>query len=286
MVNTLPQMNLQEVAVFLRARRERVKPTERGLMSTGTRRTPGLRREEVAGLAGISTEYYTQLEQARGRQPSRAVLTCVSRALGLDRHERAVLFELAGLATLYPEHPVQTLGPGVVHLLERLPDASVTVQDARLDMIAWNPLATALLGDIAALVDDRKNLARRFFLERPGEHPHFSFDPDTQYGAYLMARVRRAAARYPRDPATLRLVDELMDSAVFRGLWESNELYTPPRQLVKRTKHALVGRLELDCLVIDVPEDDQQVVMLTAKPGSESAKRLRDLGERSGQVRH
>lgn len=238
----------------------------------------------MAELAGISTEYYTQLEQARGRTPSRAVLTNVSQALGLSRHERTVLFELAGLAAFFPERPVRTPGPGVVHLLERLPDASVTVQDAKLDVIAWNPLATALLGDLSTLVDDRKNLARRFFLEHPDEHPHFSFEPDAQYGAYLMARIRRAAARYPRDPETSRLVDDLMQSDAFRRLWESNQLYTPARHLVKRTEHRIVGRLELDCLVIDVPEDDQQVVMLTAKPGSTSEARLRALGERSREA--
>ena len=270
-------MNLHEVAGFLRARRERLKPADLGLTSFGRRRTPGLRRDEVADLAGISTEYYTQLEQARGRQPSRAVLEKIARALGLTRHERAALLELAGLAASYPERPVRTPGPGVLHLLERLPDASVTVQDAKSDVIAWNPLASALLGDLAALADDRKNLARRFFLVRPDEAPHFSFTGDEGYAAYLVAKIRRAATRYPRDPDTRRLIDDLMESDRFRELWDSNEAYTPVRHLVKTTEHPRVGTLELDCVALYVPEDDQEVVMLTAKPGSLSAARLRAL---------
>ncbi len=267
-------MNLDEVAAFLRARREQVKPRDLGLRPSGRRRTPGLRREEVAELAGISTEYYAQLEQARGRHPSREVLTSVAEALGMDRHERTALLELAGLAASLPPSPIRTPGPGVMHLLARLPDAAVTVQDAKLDIIAWNGLATALLGDIAGLQPDRRNLARRYFLERPGEPPHFRFEADGQYGAYLMARVRRAFARYPDDPEIDRLIRELKRSDEFRELWESHLIYTPPRHLVKRTEHAEVGPLELDCLVIEIPEDDQQVVMLTPEPGSVSAERL------------
>ncbi len=271
-------MNLQEVAGFLRARRERLNPAELGFGTRGRRRTPGLRRDEVADLAGISTEYYTQLEQARGRVPSRAVLEKIARALGLSKAERAVLFELAGLAASYPERPVRTPGPGVLHLLQCLPDASVTIQDAKLDIIAWNPLATALLGDLGALAEERRNLARRFFLVRPDEPPHFSFTGTDQYGAYLVSRVRQAATRYPKDPSTSRLVADLMQSPEFRARWESNDVYTPPRHLVKSTNHPRVGTLELDCVVFYVPEDDQEVCLLTARPGSESAVRLRALG--------
>ncbi|APR87298.1 putative DNA-binding protein [Minicystis rosea] len=271
-------MDLREVAGFLRARRERLKPGERGLSSLGRRRTPGLRRDEVADLAGISTEYYTQLEQARGRQPSRAVLERIAEALGLTRHERAVLFELAGIATAYPERPIATPGPGVLHILERLPDAVVTVHDAKQDVIAWNPFATALFGDMAALPAPRRNLARRFFLPRPGEPPHFGLTGGERYGLYLVAKIRQAASRYPKDPDTRRLIDDLMPSESFRALWdESDARYTPERHMVKTTDHPRVGRIELDCVALYVPEDDQEIVMLTAKPGSVSAARLRAL---------
>jgi hypothetical protein len=213
-----------------------------------------------------------------GRQPSRSVLEKIARALSLTRRESAVLFELAGLAASYPENPVRTPGPGVLHLLECLPDASIAVQDAKLDVIAWNPLVAALFGDLAALPDDRKNLARRFFLERPGEAPHFSLiGGEERYEAYLVARLRQAAARYPTDRETRRLIDDLTISERFRELWDSNEVYTPERHLVKTTEHPRVGRMELDCVVLHVPEDDQEVVMLTAKPGSVSAARLRAL---------
>lgn len=271
-------MDLREVAGFLRARRERLKPADLGLSSLGRRRTPGLRRDEVADLAGISTEYYTQLEQARGRQPSRPVLERIAQALGLTRHERAVLFELAGIAGGYPERPIRTPGPAVLHILERLPDAAVTVHDAKKDVIAWNPLAAALLGDFAALPAPRRNLARRFFLQRPDEPPHFSLSGGEQYGIYLVAKIRKAATRYPKDPDTRRLIDDLMPSPSFRSLWEDTDAgYSPVRHLVKTTDHPRAGRLELDCVSLHVPEDDQEVFMLTAKPGSVSAARLRAL---------
>lgn len=271
-------MDLREVGGFLRARRERLKPADMGLSSLGRRRTPGLRRDEVADLAGISTEYYTQLEQARGRHPSRAVLERIAQALGLTRHERAVLFELAGIAAAYPERPIRTPGAGVLHILERLPDAAVTVQDAKQDVIAWNPLATALLGDFAALPAPRRNLARRFFLPRPDEPPHFALTGGERYETYLVAKIRQAASRYPKDPDTRRLIDDLMQSQSFRSLWDDNNAgYSPVRHLVKTTDHPRVGKLELDCVSLYVPEDDQEVVMLTAKPDSVSAARLRAL---------
>lgn len=254
-----------------------MKPADLGIKLIGRRRTPGLRRSEVAELAGISTEYYTQLEQARGRQPSRSVLGRIARVLGLTHHERAVLFELAGLLTDYPERPVHTLGPGILHLLERLPDAAVTVHDAKLDIIAWNPLASVLFEDLAALADDRRNLARRFFLVRPNEHPHFSLTGDERYGDYLVAKLRQAAVRYPKDPGLHRLLEELMESKSFRELWLSNEVYAPARHLVKTMDHPRVGKIEFNCVALYVPEDDQEVVLLTAKPNSTSAARIRAL---------
>lgn len=272
-------MDLRRVAGFLRARRERLKPADLGLASLGRRRTPGLRRDEVADLAGISTEYYTQLEQARGRHPSRAVLERIAQALGLTRHERAALFELAGIAAGYPERPIRTPGPGVLHILERLPDAAVTVQDAKLDVIAWNPLAAAFLGDFAALPAPRRNLGRRFFLEHPGEPPHFDLTGGERYGTYLVAKIRQAATRYPKDPDTRLLIDDLMQSPSFRSLWDDDDAgYSPARHQVKTADHPRVGKLELDCVSLYVPEDDHEVVMLTAKPGSVSADRLRALG--------
>lgn len=264
-------------------RRERLKPADLGLTSRGRRRTPGLRRDEVAGLAGISTEYYTQLEQARGRQPSPAVLGRIARALGLTRHERAALFELAGAVASYPERPVRTPSPGVVHLLERLPEASMTVQDAKQDVIAWNPLATTLFGDFAALAPDRRNLGRRYFLPLPGEPPHFGLTGGGEsYALYLVSKIRRATVRYPKDPDTRRLVDELLQSAEFRALWNRSDVgYVPERHMVKMMEHPEAGHLELDCVCLYVSEDDQELCMLTAQPGSPSARQLRALGERS-----
>ncbi|MBS2032911.1 MAG: helix-turn-helix domain-containing protein [Deltaproteobacteria bacterium] len=254
-----------------------MRPAHAGFASRARRRTPGLRREEVAYLAGISPEYYTQLEQARGRHPSRTVLERLARALGLSGQERALLFEHAGIAAGYPQRPIATPGPTVLHLVSRLTDTSVTVHDAQLDVIAWNPLAAALLGDFATLAPERRNLARRFFFPRPSEPPHFLLTGGEQYGAYLVSKLRLAAVRYPEAPAVRELVNELQASRDFRELWASDAAFVPPRHLVKTTNHPRVGYLELDCMVLRVPEDDQEIVLFSAKPGSVSAQRLRAL---------
>lgn len=270
-------MNFNEVAGFLRARRERLQPSERGITTVGPRRTPGLRREEVAGLAGISTEYYTQLEQARGRRPSRAVLEKIAHALDLTRHESSVLFELAGISTAYPQAPVQTLSAGVKHILERVPEAAMTVLDAKLDVIAWNPLAVELLGDFAVLPGARRNLARRFFFNEPGQPPHFGLSGVEQYEPYLVMKIRQASYHYPDDAPTRMLLEELMQSPRFRELWDSKDAYVPVAPSTKTMTHPRAGELELDCVVFRVPDDDQEIVMFTAKPGSPSATRLRSL---------
>lgn len=144
--------------------------------------------------------------------------------------------------------------------------------------IAWNPLATALLGDFAALAPERRNLARRFFLPRPGEPPHFGLEGGNGYARYLATKVRQAEMRYPKDPDTRRLVDDLRQTDGFRAACDPSDARTSPaRHSVKTMEHPRVGRLELDCVVLYVPEDDQEVFLLTAKPGSISAAGLRSL---------
>jgi transcriptional regulator with XRE-family HTH domain len=258
-----------ELARFLRDRRALVRPADVGLPVAGLRRTPGLRREEVAGLANMSVDYYVRLEQARGPHPSARILDSLTAALRLDAAERLHLFRLAGASPTPPAGPVQRVRPYVSALLHRMPEAAAVVTAANYDVIAWNPLAGALLGDLAAPT----NLARRRFL---GEAPLVS-SASEEFGAIAVARLRAAAVRYPRDERLGALLADLRaGSAEFRAIWATDPVRTPGHR-TKSIEHPTAGRLHLNCDVLAVPDDDQQVVFITADPGTRSARAIRAL---------
>ncbi|MFD5539875.1 helix-turn-helix domain-containing protein, partial [Streptomyces sp. NPDC127079] len=206
-------MDREELAAFLRSRRERISPAEVGLPRGPRRRTPGLRREEVAQLAFISTEYYTRLEQARGPRPSREVLGGLTRALRLSDAERSHLHHLAGAPPGPPPGPAREVRQSLLDLLRRLPQAAAFVTSATFEVLAWNDLAAALMEDFSALPPRERNLVRRAFLgpRLKGSGPYTG---DRLYGvsdvdafARLSAqRLRAAAARYPDSPEVTGLV--------------------------------------------------------------------------------
>jgi transcriptional regulator with XRE-family HTH domain len=259
----------QELARFLRDRRAGIRPADVGLAPGSRRRTPGLRREEVAELARMSTEYYARLEQARGPRPSAGILDAIAGALRLEAAERAHLYRLAGVVQQAPPGPSRQVRPYVAALLERMPDSAAIVTDATYDVIAWNPLAEALLGPLR----DQPNLARRRFLRRD----EVLTTGHEEFGEIAVARLRAAAARYPADPGLGSLLAELRaGSAEFTEIWDTN----PVRAAGHRTKtmvHAEAGPLRVNCDVLAVPDEDQQVVFITADPGSASARALRHL---------
>jgi transcriptional regulator with XRE-family HTH domain len=260
-----------ELARFLRDRRERLAPAEVGLPAGGLRRTPGLRREEVAALAHMSVDYYVRLEQARGPHPSARVLDGLSDALRLDAAERGHLFRLVGLPPTPPPGPNRRVRPHVAALLHRMPDTAAIVTDASYEVIAWNPLAAVLLGGLPG------NLARRRFLTGP----MFASDRTAEFGAIAVARLRAATVRYPRDERLAALVAELRaGSADFARLWAADPVHAIPGHRRKTVDHPSLGRLTLNCDVLAVPEDDQQVVFITADPGSRAERALRELGGR------
>jgi transcriptional regulator with XRE-family HTH domain len=156
------------LGAFLRSRRERITPADVGLPAGRRWRTPGLRREEVAQLAFISTEYYTRLEQARGSSPSRKVLAGLARALRLSDAERIHLHHLAGMPPGPPPGPSRDVRPSILDLVRRLPLAAAGVMSAIYEVLAWNDLAAALMEDFSAVPPRDRNLARRAFL---GPHP-------------------------------------------------------------------------------------------------------------------
>lgn len=261
-------MARRELASFLRDRREALRPVDVGISPGSRRRTPGLRREEVAGLANMSVEYYARLEQARGPRPSAPVLDGVAGALRLTPAERAHVFRLADVALPAPPRPPRQVRPYVAALLERMEVAAI-VTAASYDVIAWNPLAGALLGGL----DKQPNLARRRFLSAGQERT----TEQEEFGEIVVARLRAAAARYPRDPGIRSLLAELRaGSEEFTAIWDTN----PVRVAGHRTKtmsHPETGALRVNCDVLTVPDDDQQVVFVTADPRSSGERALRHL---------
>jgi transcriptional regulator with XRE-family HTH domain len=257
-----------ELGRFLRDRREALRPGDVGLPAGPRRRTPGLRREEVAGLASMSVEYYARLEQARGPQPSRRILDALTAALRLDPAERGHLFRLAGTAPAPPPGPRRRVRPYVTGLLHRIPDAAAVVTAASYDVIAWNPLAEALLTGLR----DEPNLARRRFL---GAGPVLSSGAE-EFGHIAVARLRAAADRYPHDERLRTLLADLRASAEFRHVWSLNPVRAPGHRS-KTIEHPRLGPLRLDCDILTVPDDDQQVVFITAEPGSATSRALREL---------
>ena len=269
-------MDRAELASFLRGRRERIAPADVGLPAGLRRRTPGLRREEVAQLAYISTEYYTRLEQARGPHPSREVLSGLARSLRLSDAERDYLHQLAGVPAGLPPGPPSVVRPSIQLMLDRLPHSVAFVTSATSEVIAWNGLAAALMEDWSALPRRDRNLARRAFLgpQERGERLYGVSDAD-EFARAVTAHLRTTAARYPNDPEVARLLDELVaGSPEFAELWASGDVQTV-RTLRKTFQHPLVGPVTVNCDALDLTDQDQQVVIYTADPGSPSEDALR-----------
>ncbi|MFF8953218.1 helix-turn-helix transcriptional regulator [Streptomyces sp. NPDC014940] len=270
-------MARQELARFLRDRRAGLRPHEAGLTTTGTtRRTPGLRREEVAELAHMSVDYYTRLEQARGPRPSPRILDALAQVLRLTPAERSHLFRLAGSNVPPAGNAVRRVRPHVARMLERLPQTAAVVTDAAYGVVAWNPLARSLLG--GDLAHGTTNLARRRFLSRQGVHESSSSE---EFGHIVVARLRRAADRYPHDPQVTALLAELhAGSEEFRQIWQTRPVHAPGHR-TKTLDHPEAGTLRLNCDVLLVPEDDQEVVLITADPGSPAVRALHRLAEQA-----
>ncbi|MBO8195763.1 helix-turn-helix domain-containing protein [Streptomyces oryzae] len=269
-------MDRRELAAFLRGRRERITPAEVGLPAGPRRRTPGLRREEVAQLAFISAEYYTRLEQARAPRPSREVLAGLARALRLSDAERAHLHHLAGAPPGPAPGPPREVRQSILDLLHRLPQAAAIVVSAAYEVIAWNELAAALMEDFSAQPRRDRNLVRRAFL---GPHPQgrrlYGVTDAEAFARNAAEGLRATAARYPDDPEVAALVRELTaGSEKFARLWASHEV-SAETTLRKTFQHPLVGPVTVNCDVLDIADRDQRVVIYTAEPGSPSEEALR-----------
>ena len=268
-------MDKQELGAFLRSRRERLRPQDAGLPSGPRRRTPGLRREEVAVLAHISTEYYVRLEQGRAPRPSGEVLAAIAGALRLTDAESDHLHVLAGTAPSRAGLHRRDVRPSILSLLERLPQTAAFVVSATFEVLAWNDLAAALMEDFAELAPEDRNLARRAFLgsERAGVTLYGVSDA-AEFRHHVVMGLRSTRARYPSDPAVILLVDELRDaSPEFARLWEQHDVQAAP-MLTKTFRHPVVGKITVDCDSLTLADRDQQLVLYSAPAGSHDAEAL------------
>ncbi|MEU8716270.1 helix-turn-helix transcriptional regulator [Streptomyces sp. NPDC048663] len=266
-------MNRPELADFLRHTRTRLDPADVGLAAGARRRTPGLRREEVASLAGMSADYYTRLEQSRGPRPSRQMLTAMARALRLTEDERDHLFHLAGEEPPRREATSTHVRPGLLLVLDRLHDTPALVTTDYGEVLAQNALSRALSGDVLARPPRDRNLLRRYFLD-PSARDLFPPEDRPAHTRDHVANLRAVAAARPADPVLAALIAELLaGSEEFARLWADHEVAVR-RATVKRFLHPAVGLLELDCEVLLNADTHQQLVVHTARPGSPSHERL------------
>ena len=267
-------MDRTELGTMLRTWRERVRPGDVGLPAGTRRRTPGLRREEVAQLAGMSVDYLSRLEQGRGPHPSDAVLSAMARALRLEDPERDHLFHLAGVAPPAPGRISRTVRSSVLRLIDRFADLPAMLINARTDVLAWNPMAAALFGDFSAVPPERRNVARGRFLHGTARHVPSSEEDRLRLGRAMVADLRSATARYPEDSELDRLIADLCaGSAEFAAFWAEREIVGHHDDR-KTFTHPEIGAITLDCDVLHVAADDQVLLVYSATPDSPDAESL------------
>ncbi|WP_329339411.1 helix-turn-helix transcriptional regulator [Streptomyces sp. NBC_00663] len=267
-------MNRSELADFLRRGRARLTPSDVGLTPGARRRTPGLRREEVASLAGMSVDYYTRLEQSRGPRPSRQMLTALSRALRLTDAEQDHLFHLVGEEPPRRETASAHVRPGLLLILDRLHDTPAQVLNDYGDVLAQNAMAKALVGDVMSRPHRDRNLTRRFFLD-PTARDLFPAEDLPAHARTHVSTLRAVTASRPDDPGPAALVAELRAASdEFAALWQEHEVSLRKRA-TKRFLHPLVGLLDLDCEVMLSHEHHHLLIVHSARPGTEAYERLR-----------
>lgn len=268
-------MASSEFGLTLRHWRERVKPSAVGVPVGGRRRAAGLRREEVAALAGISVNYLTRLEQGQATSPSTQVVEALARALRVSDAERDLLFGLAGHAAPGRDVVSSRITPSVQRLLDRLSHTPVALFDATWTLLVANAPYDALMGETTSWRGLERNSVWRN-LAGPGTRVVHSAEEKAEFETRLVADLRLTAARYPTDQRLKRLIRELAAlSSRFAALWESGAP-EPHHELGRRkvVDHPAVGRITLDCDTLVVAGDDLRIMIYTAEPETEDAERL------------
>jgi transcriptional regulator with XRE-family HTH domain len=267
-----------ELAGFLRSRRERIAPEQVGLPPASRRRTPGLRREEVAILAGVGVTWYTWLEQGRDINASPQVLDAVSRTLLLDPHEREHLFRLADVPDGNGQAECRALTPTAQLLLDKLEPFPACIRNARFDLLAFNDAYENLLGPLRDLPFEERNSLWRLFTNPRCRETMLDWEDGVRR---MVAEYRAAMAEHLAEPAWKCLVSRLMStSPEFAELWERHEVASP-ENLTKRMLHPEVGLLKLNYTHLWLGQR-LGTRMTTYSPADEqTAARLRELHERA-----
>jgi transcriptional regulator with XRE-family HTH domain len=262
------------IGSYIQAWRHRLQPADAGLPAGLSRRTRGLRREELASLAGISVDYLIRLEQGRATNPSTQVLAALSRALQLTLEERDHLYTVAGQAPPKRSAVTTHVPPSVHRLVDRLADLPVAVYDPAWTIVTWNTAWAGLMGDPSTLSGRDRNLIWRTFTGKPTRVRKSGAEAD-DFDTNAVADLRRAVGTYPDDTRLHELVDDLRQASPrFAKLWAERIVNTTGSKS-KTIVHPEVGPITLDCDVLTVAGSDLRLVVYTAEPSSPDADRLR-----------
>lgn len=268
------------LAATLRTWRERTSAEQVGLWSGPSRRAVGLRREELAQLAGVSVDYIVRLEQGRATSPSGEIVGSLSRVLRLSRTERDHFYNLAGLSPPGDRRISDAITPGVQRLLTRLGDLAVAVFAADWRMIQWSPGWAALLGDPAKIAPEHRNFVLARFPDPDSRacvtEWRIRLERQLESDRALVSDVRRVSACYPDDPRVAEMFRRVMLNETFARLWRDGAVgvHLADHKVVE---HPVAGDIEVDCDVLQTTDADLRVVVLSTEPGSESARRFEKL---------
>jgi transcriptional regulator with XRE-family HTH domain len=267
-------MDLAELGAFLKSRRDRIRPSDVGLPTGPRRRVPGLRRDEVAHLAGASVEYYIELERGAGAQPSEQMLAALARALRLSVDERDHLCHLAGRPVPVQGGPASHVHPGMLDLLDRLTATPAQVITDLHVTLVQNRLAVALLGDQLHFDGRNASFVYRWFTDPAARKLYPEQDHDHQSRAFTADLRAAVARRGDRDRESQELVAELVNrSPEFTGLWEQREVAVR-RKDRKRLIHASLGTIEVNCLNLFSEDGHQRLLWFTPAVGTDAVEQL------------
>lgn len=260
-----------ELGAFLRSRRARIRPADVGLAHGPRRRVPGLRREEVAQLAGASADYYNELERGAGSQPSEQMIAALARALRLTADERDYLYRLADRPVPARGGPASHVHPGMLDLLTRLPSTPAQVITDLHVTLVQNRLAVALLGDHSGLRGARASFVHRWFTEPEARQLYPEADHPAQSRAFVADLRAAAARRDAKDTEARSMISSLLAaSAEFAALWADHDVAFR-RDDRKRLVHPALGLIEVNCLNLFSEDGRQRLLWFTPAAGTDSA---------------
>jgi transcriptional regulator with XRE-family HTH domain len=257
---------------FLRHRRESLQPEDVGLMRGQRRRTGGLRREEVAGLCHMSSDYYARLERGTGPHPSEQMVASIAQGLHLTLGERDHLFRLAGHTPPQRGTASEFVSPGMLRILDRLTDTPAEIVSEVGDTLRQTPLGLALFGDASQRTGPGRSIGYRWFTDPSAREAYPPEERERLSRLYASGLRQLCVLRGPGSRAA-ELAALLQESADFRKVWDMQEIGVQPPE-VKRFLHPTVGRLDLNCQTLLDPDQSHRLLVYTAVPGSDSHEKL------------